>query len=41
MKTVLRMTDEEIAQMEEQIQSEPPPTLGVGGQPLDAINNQQ
>jgi hypothetical protein len=41
MRTVLRMTDEEIAQMEEQIESEPPPTLGAGGQPLDAINNQQ
>ena len=41
MRTVLRMTDEEIGQMEEQIQSEPPPTLGAGGQPLDAINNQQ
>ena len=41
MKNVLRMTDEEIGQMEEQIESEPPPTLGAGGQPLDAINNQQ
>jgi len=41
MKNVLRMTDEEIGQMEEQIESEPSPTLGAGGQPLDAINNQQ
>ena len=40
MKNVLRMTDEEIGQMEEQIESEPSPTLGAGGQPLDAINNQ-
>jgi hypothetical protein len=41
MKNVLRMTDEEIGQMEEQIDSEPSPTLGADGQPLDAINNQQ
>ena len=41
MKNVLRMTDEEIGQMEEQIDSEPSPTLGADGQPFDAINNQQ
>ena len=41
MKSILRFTDEEIETMEGQMEAEPPPTIGVGGQPVQPpINNQ-
>jgi hypothetical protein len=41
MKSILRFTDEEIETMEGQMGAEPPPTIGVGGQPVQPpINNQ-
>jgi hypothetical protein len=40
MKSILRFTDEEIETMEGQMGAEPPPTIGVGGQPVQPpINN--